>query len=395
MKLTYDAATEAFRSQLQAWLDANTPTQAETLERPESSGHLPEWARRWQKRLFDAGWLVPGWPPELGGRNASSVEQMVYFEELARRRITRSFNIQGLSIIAPSIVEHGTTEQRNEYVLPVLRAEKTACVGMSEPGAGSDLAALSTTAEDRGDHWLVNGQKVWTSGAQDADFCCCFVRTDPAAPKHKGISALLIDMSTPGISVRRLPGLTNPDRADFNEVFFSDVTVPKDKLLGALNDGWRIANGSLGHERAMLWILQAANLERGMTDLLTLLGEVDHQSVRDEVARLYTDTHALWLLGYRGFAKLERRRVPLEHAILKVFGTEAVRRLTLLATEALGAKMIDLDLFTGSESLLDFSGQSGPWAHRYLTSFSQTIAGGTSEIQRNIIAERVLGLPRG
>src|SRR5207247_5473288 len=233
---------------------------------------------------FDAGWLVPGWPPELGGRNATPVQQMIYFEELSARQITRSANPQGLSIVTPSIVDHGTDEQKQRWAVPPLRAEITWCLGMSEPGAGSDLAGLSTRAELHDDHFVVNGQKVWTSGAHHADWCLCFVRTDPDAPKHKGISALVIDMKTPGITCRPLPELTEPDFADFNEVFFTDVVVPRENLLGELNGGWPITQGSLAHERAMLWVNHAQNVQRIVGGLIA-----EHPDARfhDEIASLY------------------------------------------------------------------------------------------------------------
>ncbi|HEV3351344.1 MAG TPA: acyl-CoA dehydrogenase family protein, partial [Acidimicrobiales bacterium] len=235
MRLQWDDDAEAFRRELDDWLDANLPPADKMREPKRSSAHLPDWARDWQRTLYEAGWLVPGWPPELGGRNATPVQQMIYFEELAKRDVPRSLNPQGLSICAASIVDYGTDEQKERWVLPTLRADITWCLGMSEPGAGSDLAGLSTRAVLDGDNFVVNGQKVWTSGAHDADWCLCFVRTDPDVPKHKGISALVIDMRTPGITCRPLPELTDPEYADFNEVFFSDVVVPRENLLGELN----------------------------------------------------------------------------------------------------------------------------------------------------------------
>ncbi len=210
-----------------------------------SSSHLPEWGRTFQRELFEAGYLVPGWPPELGGRNATPEEQMAYFEVVTERMVPRSLNPQGLSICAASIVEFGTEEQKERFVLPTLKGEITWCVGMSEPNAGSDLASLSTKAERRDGHFVVNGQKVWTSGAHESDFCMCYVRTDPEAPKHRGISVLIIDMRTPGITCRPLPELTDPHHVDFNEVFFTDVEVPEENLLGELNHGWTVSQGSL------------------------------------------------------------------------------------------------------------------------------------------------------
>jgi alkylation response protein AidB-like acyl-CoA dehydrogenase len=216
MRLRFDDDAEAFRAELSAWLDANAPTDAAQQDVKTSSGHLPQWARDWQRKLYDDGWLVPGWTPELGGRNATPVQTMVYFEELSARRIPRALNPQGLGIVAPSILDVGSDAHKERYLVPTLRGEITWCIGMSEPDAGSDLAALRTRAVLDGDEWVVNGQKVWTSGAHDADFCFCFVRSEPDAPKHKGISVLIIDMQTPGITCRPLPELVDPDYADFN-----------------------------------------------------------------------------------------------------------------------------------------------------------------------------------
>jgi alkylation response protein AidB-like acyl-CoA dehydrogenase len=242
VRLSFDPEAEAFRAELSAWLDANAPAEQAQHDVKSSSGHLPQWARDWQRTLYDAGWLVPGWPPELGGRNATPVQTMVYFEELSRRRIPRALNPQGLGIVAPSILDFGTEAQKARYLVPTLRGEITWCLGMSEPDAGSDLAGLRTRAALDGDEWVVNGQKVWTSGAHDATYCFCFVRSEPEAPKHKGLSVLVIDMTTPGITCRPLPELTDPDYADFNEVFFDNARVPADALIGERGQGWPIAS---------------------------------------------------------------------------------------------------------------------------------------------------------
>ncbi len=396
VKLGYSQDVEAFRARLDRWLDENWPSPERRRDEKHSSAHLPEWARSWQRKLFDDGWLVPGWPPQLGGQNATPTEQMIYAEELARRQIPRSLNPQGLSIIAPSILQFGTEEQKRRYALPTLRAEITWCLGMSEPQAGSDLASLGTKAVREGDHFVVNGQKVWTSGAHDADYCFCFVRTDPQAPKHHGISALIIDMSSAGIHCRPLPELTGPDNADFNEVFFTDVSVPADDLVGEPNKGWSITQGSLRHERGMLWVNHVTNVERGVSALVELGSRCSLVSEKetafwDQVASLYIDAQAMRVLGYRGFAKFAKGEDSSEHTILKLFGSEAERRVYLTGFEALGPDGVDLDV----EGPSDPSGwMRGSWALDYLRSFSGTIAGGTSEIQRNIIAERVLGLPR-
>ena len=219
MRLAPDEALTAFRKELEAWLDVHQPgPEAVQDQFRQSSAHLPPWARDFQRAMFEAGYLVPGWPPELGGRNATPQEQMVYFEVLTERMLVRSLNPQGLSICAASLVEFGTEDQIERFVLPTLRGEVTWCVGMSEPNAGSDLASLTTRAEPQGDHFVVNGQKVWTSGAHESDWCMCYVRTDPDAPKHRGISVLIIDMKSPGIHCRPLPELTDPEHVDFQEI---------------------------------------------------------------------------------------------------------------------------------------------------------------------------------
>jgi alkylation response protein AidB-like acyl-CoA dehydrogenase len=398
VKLHFDASTERFREELRAWLETNRPSDEERLAEPaRSSAHLPRWARAWQRRLFDAGWLVPGWPPELGGRNATPVQQLVYFEEMAKLPFMRSPNIQGLTIIAPSIRDYGSEEQKRRYVLPTLRAEMSWCLGMSEPGAGSDLAALSTRAEVRDDHFVVDGQKVWTSGAMDADLCFCFVRTNPQAPKHRGISVLIIDMKSPGVDVRPLPELTDSERADFGQVYFDGVVVPRESLVGELDRGWAMAAGSLAHERGMLWTSASAQLEERIEALRGLAAQpapdgsrlADDPVFRDAFAGLYVDAQALKFLGYEGFAKFARGEASPEHSVLKLFGSEITQRLTLMAVEHLGAAALDVEV---DERAGRF--ERNPWAIQYFFSFANTIAGGTSEIQRNIIAQRVLGLPR-
>jgi alkylation response protein AidB-like acyl-CoA dehydrogenase len=397
MRLRYSDEDEAFRDELLAWLAEHPPPTAEERVGRDSSADMPDWARRWQRTLYDGGWLVPGLPPEWGGRNATLVQQMVYFEVFAEREIPRSVNPQGLSIAAASLLDHGTEDQIEQLAVPTLRGELAWCIGMSEPGAGSDLAALSTRAVLDGAEFVVNGQKVWTSGAHHADWCFCYVRTDPAAPKHQGISALLIDMSSPGITCRPLPELTEPDYADFNEVFFEDVRVPAANLVGELNQGWAITQGSLAHERAMLWITNAASLQQSVEWLIALGDRAGPDGrplkeggrFRDDVARLYMDGQAAMLIGYRGFALTATGHAAPEHGILKVFTSEAERELDLLAVEALGPDGID-QAIPGRPVV-----RPGSWADQYLRAFAGTIAGGTSEIQRNIIAERILGLPRG
>jgi alkylation response protein AidB-like acyl-CoA dehydrogenase len=397
MRLQFDEATEAFRQELIDWLAANAPDPATTTERPTSSAHVPGWAREWQRKLFDAGWLVPGNPPEYGGRNASILEQFVHQEEMGRRRITISFNPQGLSIITPSILGFGTEEQKRRWAVPILRAEITAALGMSEPDAGSDLAGLRTRATLDGDRFIVNGQKVWTSGAHDADVIFAFVRTNPDAPKHKGISVLLVPTDSPGLTRRPFGSIVGPEDMDFNEVFFDDVEVPAENLVGELNEGWKVATGSLGHERAMLWLgyaeRMAGVLDHGGREILDQ-GMDDDALVLDWYGKLAVDLQGLRLLGYRTLASARRGVEAKAQSILKLLGSEAAQAANLAMVEALGPVALDPTRRTGEDQPLYGDYDTASWWELYLRSFAGTIAGGTSQIQRNIVAERVLGLPR-
>ncbi|MET0728494.1 MAG: acyl-CoA dehydrogenase family protein [Acidimicrobiales bacterium] len=397
MRLTFDEATEAFRREFVSWLDANAPAEDTTTERSLSTADVPAWARAWQRTLFDAGWLVPGNAPEHGGRNASLLEQFVHQEELARHNIAPSFNPQALGIIAPSILSFGTEEQKARWAVPILRAEMTAALGMSEPNAGSDLASLRTRAVLDGDHFVVNGQKVWTSGAHDADVILTFVRTDPDAPRHKGISALIIPTDTPGIMRRPFGSVIAKDDLDFNEVFFDDAIVPAENLLGDLHAGWQVANGSLGHERAMLWLEYSERLDWFLGELSASAAGTPLDAdprVLDWYASVAIDAQAIKLLGYRALAKTQRGVESNEQTILKLFGSEAVQQAIGRAIEALGPAALDHTTLSGAFHPLQMDAHNTSWFNRYLRSFAGTIAGGTSEIQRNIIAERVLGLPR-
>ncbi len=391
MQLTFDTDVEEFRAEFAAFLDANPLDPAVTGERPQSSSDIPEWARRWQRLLFDHGWLLPGNPPEFGGRNATLLQQYVYLEELSRRRIYQSFNPQGVGIIAASLLSFGTPEQKQRWAVPILRAEMTASLGMSEPGAGSDLASLKTRAVLDGDHFVVNGQKVWTSGAHHADVLLTFVRTDPDAPKHKGISALLIPTDTPGVVRRPFASVGDVEDVDFNEVFFTDARVPAENLVGELNAGWRVATGSLGHERAMLW-LDYADMLHALTVESSPAGAVQ----RDRYATLVMDWLAMRMLGSATLAKAARGEedVPAQ-SVLKLLGSEAMQRACEDALNAKAGDGLVLRGVTAPFAPLNLDSHYGSWFDRYTRTFAATIAGGTSEVQRNIIAERVLGLPRG
>jgi alkylation response protein AidB-like acyl-CoA dehydrogenase len=390
VQLTFDSDVEEFRAEFAAFLDENLPDASETVQRPRSVSHMPDWARRWQRLLFDNGWLLPTQPPEFGGRNATVLQQYVYLEELCRRRIYHSFNPQGVNIVAASLISFGSEEQKHRWAVPILRAEITASLGMSEPSAGSDLASLRTRAVLEGDHFVVNGQKVWTSGAHDADVLLTFVRTDPDAPKHKGISVLLIPTDTEGVVRRPFASICADDDLDFNEVFFTDAKVPAENLVGELNQGWRVANGSLGHERTMMWLGFADRMDNMLADFRPS-SELD----RDQYATTIMDKQALRLLGSVALARASRGEDDTSAiSVLKLLGSEAELRISEHALEAAGGDGLVQPGLTGPYAPMNLDHYFASWFERYARSFSGTIAGGTSEIQRNIIAQRILGLPR-
>jgi alkylation response protein AidB-like acyl-CoA dehydrogenase len=390
VQLTFDEDVEAFRAEFSAFLDENLPTEAQTLERPQSVSHMPQWARVWQRLLFDNGWLLPAQSPEFGGRNATVLQQFVHLDELCRRRIFHSFNPQGVNIVATSLIAFGTAEQKQRWAVPVLRGEMTASLGMSEPNAGSDLAALSTRAVREGDEFVVNGQKVWTSGAHHADFLLTFVRTDPDVPKHKGISALIIPTDTEGLVCRPFADIAGQDNLDFNEVFFADVRVPAENLVGELNQGWRVANGSLGHERTMMWLLFADRLDNLIADCRPRT-----PLERDQYASMIMDYHALRAMGSAALARAARGEADTSSvSVLKLLGSEAERRAADVLLDTAGIEGL-LHPVTGRYQHMNNDEYFASSFERYTRGIAATIAGGTSEIQRNIIAQQVLGLPRG
>lgn len=395
MKLGYDDSVEAFRAEFLEWLAENRPTPEEMAAEPAvSSAHRPEWSKRWARRLFDDGWLVPGWPPERGGRDAGPIETLVYLEELHRAGVPRTNNPQGLGIVVPSLLDYGSPEQIESYAMPLLRGETTACLGMSEPEAGSDLANLKTRAVLDGEQFTINGQKVWTSGAAYADFCFLFCRTDPDVPKHKGISIVLMPMDTPGVTVRPLKEIVHPAYPDLAEVFLDDVRLPAANLVGELNNGWRMASGSLAHERSMVWLGGVLEMERSMNRLLDMAPNLTEELTvseralaADELVGLYLDTQAARCLGYRGFARFMKGGTAPEQALMKLFASETRQKLAMVAAELAGPGSL-------ATAVGRYGGGLGT-LEDYFGTFSNTISAGSSEIQRNIIAEKVLGLPRG
>ena len=396
MHLQFSAADEEFRRDLGAFLDAHAPPEAR-LDRDWIGGEddvdadgtmiIPDWARDWQATLFDHGWMIPSYPPELGGRSCTSLQTLIYLEELANQGIPRSVHFGGYAIVGPSLLEFGNSEQR-ALAPAAIRGDTVWCVGMSEPNAGSDLANLSTRAVPDGECFVVNGQKVWTSYAMVASKCFCYVRTDATVAKHKGISVLIVDLDTPGIEIRPLKSMSG--RAEFAEVFFTDVMVPASNLVGELNGGWRITMGSLAHERGGLWVDGVAAAQKAVEDLVTLAkrrGLGADPVVRRRLASAYSDAQALRALGYKGFASFAQGSSAPEHSFMKYATSELRQSLYDFGMELQGAGAATMDAAIAEDG--------GRWQRSWITGLASTIGGGTSEIQRNIVAGRVLGLPKG
>jgi alkylation response protein AidB-like acyl-CoA dehydrogenase len=386
VQLTFDADVEAFRADFVAFLDDHLPSEAEALERSRSSSHIPEWARRWQRLMFDNGWLLPGYPPEFGGRNATLLQQYVHQQELARRRSYLTFNPQGVGIISASLISFGTPEQQRRWAVPILRAEMTASLGMSEPGAGSDLASLRTRAMLDGDDFVVNGQKVWTSGAHDADVLLTFVRTDPDAPKHKGLTGFVVDMKAPGIEVRPLRQMTGG--ASFNEVFFTDVRVPDDHRLGDVNQGWTVALTTLMNERASIGGGGGGMGTLGSQRFIEMarnLGRANDSIARQRLADVYIHGAVARYTNMRAMARIKAGQLPgPEMSIAKLSLTLNFQRIANLVSLLLGPRLIADTGEWGTYA----------WAEFVLGVPGVRVAGGTDEVMRNIVGERVLGLPK-
>jgi alkylation response protein AidB-like acyl-CoA dehydrogenase len=381
---SYPPEVEQFRKELRAWLAANLTD--EVVAAGWRRGRDPdtfETLRRWDATLADAGWGAVSWPREYGGRGATVLEQLAYAEETTRARAPVPLNVIGMNNIAPAIMQYGTDSQKRELLPRMVRADDIWCQGMSEPEAGSDLASLRTRAVRDGDDYVVNGQKIWTSLGHRADWCQLYVRTDPDAPKHKGISCLIVDMALPGIEVR--PLVTLNGAADFAEVFFNDVRVPADSLLGPCNGGWQVATTTLSHERAGAARLYA-QLEVQLGDLVADLAdcEVDGRPVLE-------DTATLGRLG----------EVAVRVKYLEVLCQRSISA-TLHGGDGLGSASLAKSVWAevGQElaalafDVLGPLGGHRRWSEYRLTSRSLTIAGGTTQINKSVTATRVLGLPR-
>jgi alkylation response protein AidB-like acyl-CoA dehydrogenase len=379
MDFTYPVEAETFRSEVRTWLDHHLTDRFRGLEAGVAAGpERLERLREWNRILADAGYAAITWPKEWGGREASVMEQVVFAEELHRARAPGPVNVIGLPNIAPAIIEHGTDEQKRRFLLRMLRADDIWCQGFSEPEAGSDLAGLRTRAERDGDHYVVNGQKVWTTLGPVATWCELLVRTDPTAPKHRGITCLLVDLSLPGIESRPLVTITG--EPEFGELFVTDVRVPVSAVRGAENEGWRVAMTTLTNERGGVAALHLRVREQiqGLIRQCRDLGRTADPVARQQLARLYLDGEMLKLLADRAISgQLHERPGGPESSLIKLCWSETSQRLAELTTDLLGE-----------------DGLHGAAGRGVLAARSLTLAGGTTQVQKNIIAQRILGLPR-
>ena len=381
----------AFRSELRAWFEANLPDGWRD-KGPARGRTEEEVSREWSKRLYEAGYAGLTWPKEFGGRGAPYTHQAIFLEESARAETPDHIGVIGLGMAGPTIIAHGTDEQKTAHLGKILSGEEVWCQGFSEPGSGSDLASLRTRAEVDGDDYVVNGQKVWSSFAHIADYCILLVRTDAQAAKHAGITYLLADMHAPGVEVRPLKQITGDP--EFNEIFFSDVRIPRKNILGNENEGWKVAMTTLLHERGTLGFALTARLEVLMRKVIALAKETESDGspasqdplLRDRIARQWVELQALKFTNYRALTSLVKTGIPgPEGSIAKLHWSESNQRLTKLALEIMGpASQLDDD-----EGVWE-----GFWQYQQLRSRGNTIEAGTSEVLRNIISERVLGLPR-
>ncbi len=393
MDLSLSPEHEAFRQQVRGWLKANVPKrEADGDYREPGDPQRVQRLKAWQRKLADAGYVAMGWPKEYGGQGADLMRQTILNQELVLAHAPQQIGMMGVQMVGPTVIQFGTDEQKQRYLPRILRADEIWCQGYSEPGAGSDLASLKTRAELVGDEFIVNGQKVWTSNAQIADWMFCLVRTDANAPKHRGISYLFIDMKTPGITVRPLVQMTGD--AGFNEVFFEDVRVPRKNLVGELNQGWQVANATLAHERNMLGSTTRTQM---MLNGLLRLAQT-HQRygkpastdpvMRQRLADLMIRVEAMKFHSYRQLTDTLKGRAPgIGASVNKLVSTELNHDIAATAMELMGNYGT---LARKSAHVLD----RGMWPYEFMFTLGLIIGGGTSQIQKNIISERGLGMPR-
>ncbi len=376
-----------FRDELRAWLKANLPKKM--VKSADNAKEYYQYLSDWQMALYKGGWAGVSWPKEYGGRGSSFIEQAIFQEEMALADAPERMGTIGQGLVGPTIIAVGTEEQKKKYLPRILSGEDIWCQGFSEPNAGSDVASLETKAVLDGDHFVINGQKIWTSYAHIAQQCLLIVRTDPAAAKHKGITALLVDMKTPGIEVSPLKMMSGDSM--FNEMFFTNLRVPVSAVIGKVNEGWNVAITALANERANLgtglYVIFKRNLD-AMVDQAKRLKRggrpvIEDPVIRQRLAQAYVDLEVFRLNTTRSLSMLNKTGAPgPEGSIQKLYWSELNQRMAQIAMEVLGPYA----------QLTDYDG--GRWVYNYLRSRGNTIEAGTSEVQRNIIAQRVLGLPR-
>lgn len=379
----------AFRASVREWLAANVPSEPY----PDDAGERVQYARRWARTMYEGGWAGLAWPKEFGGRSLSPLEHLIFSEEYAEAGAPPMIDIGvGPALTGPTLIHHGTAEQKARFLDPILKGDEVWCQGFSEPGAGSDLAGLKTRAMVDGDDLVINGQKVWTSYARFADWCILIVRTNPDAPKHKGLTFVLLDMKTPGITIRPLVEMTGV--AWFNEVFFEDVRVPVKYIVGEMDRGWDIAITTLSVERGAA--TPYPRLSKELDEMIALcrrladdVPKAADPRIRQRIAQLATEIHALRLTVLRSVsAQMRRGRPGPEGSILKLLWSELEQRMMEVASEISGAYAL---LDEHAPQAID----GGKWQYGLLWSRAASIYAGTSEVQRNILSQRVLGLPRG
>lgn len=395
MDFSYSSKQLEFRDSLRAWLEDKASVDRIPVKREACLDSYVAEGRRWQRELYDGGWCGLAWPREYGGKGIGLVEQIIFQEELARVGSPQLVNLLALTMVGPLLIDHGTESQKLRYLKPILTAEELWCQGYSEPGAGSDLAAVSTRAVRTGDTYVINGQKVWTSYAQYAEFCILLARTGPAeGPRHRCLTLMIVDMRSPGVEVRPLRQM-NGD-SEFNEVYFTDVRIPADSVIGNEGQGWEMAVAMLMYERATLTFQRQLQSRVALGDILRLVREFRARTpvaagdriVRQEVARAFVESEALRLTALRHLSKQLKGAPPgPEGSMEKLFWSEMFQRMLEVPLKILGPYAM---LAEGDPR----SPGNGRWPHLRLYSRGRTIAAGTSEIQRAIIAQRVLGLPK-
>ena len=390
MDLRFSPEDEQYRLKLRTWLAANLPKEAPPSEQDAEFAYR----RAWQRQLYDGGWVGINWPKEYGGQGATLIQQAIYGQEMTRAKAPQPANGLGISIVGPTLMHHGTEAQKKRYIPKILSGEEIWCQGFSEPNSGSDLASLQTKAVQDGDDFVVNGQKIWTSLGQYADWCILLVRTDSNAPKHRGISYLLVDMHSPGITVRPLKQITG--NSEFNETFFDNVRVPKQNLVGEINEGWRIAMTTLTYERGISSLATQVRIKQHLDDMIDYArttqrngGTLAHDPVlRQQLARAYIGVEIMLLNLYRGITtRLRGKPAGPEASLDKLYWSELDKWMQEFGMELQGPYS---QLMEGSKYAIE-----GDWQYNFLRSRAGTIYSGTSEIQKNIIGERVLGLPKG